>query len=242
MEVVAVIPARYGSTRFPGKPLAAILGKPMILWVLERAAMIRGVNRVVVATDDERIAIAVTKAGGEAAMTPSSCPTGSDRVFAAIRDAECDLVINLQGDEPALDPNAVSLLVSMMAENPSVLMGTLVSPLASEREYANPNVVKAVLDDQNRCLYFSRSPIPNLRGCALSEAPVYRHAGVYGFRKDFLAKFTGWRQGRLERAESLEQLRALEHGVQISAVVADWPMVAVDTPLDIPIAEAALRT
>ncbi len=241
MKIVAVIPARFGSTRFPGKPLAPILGKPMIVWVLERAAMIHGVSRVVVATDDQRIVSAVRVAGGESVMTPPSCPTGSDRVFAAIRDAECDLVVNLQGDEPALDPEAVSALVSMMAENSPVQMGTLVAPISSEKEYANPNVVKAVLDDQNRCLYFSRSPIPHLRGCALDDAPVYRHAGVYCFRKEFLAIFTGWPRGRLEKAESLEQLRVLERGVEIRAVIAGWPNVAVDVPEDIARAESALR-
>jgi len=240
VETVAVIPARFGSTRFPGKPLAQILGKPMVIWVLERAWEISGVTRVIVATDDERIAGAVRKAGGEAVMTSPFCPTGSDRIHEATRDLACDIVVNLQGDEPALNPEAVGRLVTMMMQDQSLQMSTLASPLSSFEEYENPNVVKVVLGAGNRCLYFSRSPIPHLRGCALNEAPVYRHAGVYGFRKEFLAQFTSWPQGRLEKAESLEQLRALERGVEIRAVMADWPKVAVDTPADIARAEAAL--
>ncbi len=241
MKAVVVIPARFGSTRFPGKPLAPILGKPMIVWVLERASQIRGVDRVMVATDDARVAEVVRSAGGEAAMTPLGCPTGSDRVYEAVRGMACDIVVNLQGDEPVLDPGAVSSLVALMRENPAIPMATLASPLFSEQEYRDPNIVKVILDSGNRCMYFSRSPIPHLRGLKLDEAPVYRHAGVYGFRKNILAQFTQWPQGRLEKAESLEQLRALERGVEIRAVIAGWPKVAVDTPEDIPRAEAALR-
>lgn len=242
MEAVVVIPARFGSTRFPGKPLAQILGKPMIVWVLERAREIAGVGRVIVATDDERISEAVRRAGGEAVMTSPDCPTGSDRIHEATRDLTCDIVVNLQGDEPALNPQAVGRLVAMMMQDQSLQMSTLASPLSSMEEYEDPNVVKVVLGSCNRCLYFSRSPIPHLRGCALNEAPVYRHAGVYGFRKELLAEFTTWPQGRLERAESLEQLRALERGVEIRAIIADWPKVAIDTPADIVRAEAALSS
>ena len=173
-------------------------------------------------------------------MTSSDCATGSDRVYAAVRDVECEIVVNLQGDEPALDPCAVGSLVALMREDTGLQMATLATPLSSETEYRDPNVVKVVLGTGNRCLYFSRSPIPHLRGCELNEAPVYRHAGVYGFRKELLARFTNWPQGRLEKAESLEQLRALERGVEIKAVVADWPNVAIDTPADIARAEAAL--
>ncbi len=239
--VVAVIPARYASTRFPGKPLVPLLGRPMVVRVLERARRIPGVDRVLVATDDDRIAAAVRGAGGEAVMTPADCPTGSDRACRAVEGLACEVVLNLQGDEPALDPAAVGALVALVRSDPALPMATLASPLRSEEEFADPDVVKVAIGEEGRCLYFSRSPIPFLRGAAFAEAPVYRHVGVYAFRREFLARFAAWPQGRLERAESLEQLRALERGVPVRAAVVEWAPVAVDTPEDVPRAEAALR-
>jgi len=238
---VAVIPARHASTRFPGKPLVPLLGRPMVLWVLDRARRVPGVDEVLVATEDPRIAAVVREAGGEAVLTSATCPTGSDRVWEAVRGRDCDLVVNLQGDEPALDPGAVGQLVHLMRSDPALRMGTLVAPLTDEASHADPNVVKAVLGEGGRCLYFSRSPVPFLRGAVLTAAPAYRHIGVYAFRKEFLGEFTAWPQGRLERAESLEQLRVLERGVLIRAVEVSWAPVAVDTPEDVPKAEAALR-
>lgn len=240
-RVVAVIPARYASTRFPGKPLAPLLGRPMVLWVLERAKRVPGVDEVLVATEDPRIASVVRSAGGEAILTSPECATGSDRVWEAVRGRPCDIVLNLQGDEPALDPLAVGELVDLHRSDPTLPMGTLASRLEDEGQHRDPNVVKVVLGEKGRCLYFSRSPVPHLRGCTLSQAPVYRHIGVYGFRKDFLEAFTAWPQGALEKAESLEQLRALERGVALRAAVVAWAPVAVDTPSDVPEAEAALR-
>ena len=239
---IAVIPARYASTRFPGKPLAPLLGRPMVAWVLDRARLIPGVDEVLVATEDPRIATVVREAGGEAILTSATCPTGSDRVWEAVRGRPCDVVLNLQGDEPALDPFAVGDLVSLMRADPALPMGTLAAPLDDSQAYADPNVVKVVLGDAGRCLYFSRSPIPFLRGLPLSGAPVYRHVGVYAFRKEFLGQFTAWPQGPLEKAESLEQLRALERGVSIRAAVVSWAACAVDTPGDVARAEAALRS
>lgn len=240
-RVVAVIPARHASTRFPGKPLAPLLGRPMVLWVLERARLVPGVDDVLVATEDPRIASVVRSAGGEAILTSPDCATGSDRVWEAVKGRPCDIVLNLQGDEPALDPLAVGELVALMRADPGLPMGTLASRLTDPAAHADPNVVKVVLGEGGRCLYFSRSPVPYLRGAPLSEAPVYRHVGVYAFRKAFLETFTGWPQGALERAESLEQLRALERGVALRASVVSWAPVAVDTPEDVPKAEAALR-
>jgi len=238
---VAVIPARHASTRFPGKPLVPLLGRPMVLWVLDRARQVPGVDEVLVATEDPRIASVVREAGGEAVLTSATCPTGSDRVWEAVRGRACELVVNLQGDEPALDPVAVGRLVELMRAVPTLAMGTLVAPLTDPAAHADPNVVKAVLGEGGQCLYFSRSPVPFLRGSVMPAAPVYRHIGVYAFRKAFLGEFTAWPQGALERAESLEQLRALERGVLIRAATVAWAPVAVDTPEDVPRAEAALR-
>jgi 3-deoxy-manno-octulosonate cytidylyltransferase (CMP-KDO synthetase) len=212
----------------------------MILWVCEGALKVRGLDRVLVATDDVRIREAVLAFGVEAVMTPAACPSGSDRAWRAVRDLECDLVVNLQGDEPALEPRSVEALLGLMAENADLQMGTLASPLSSAEDYENPDVVKVVLGDGGRCLYFSRSPIPYLRGRPLSGAPVFRHAGVYAFRKPFLGRFASWPQGPLERAEALEQLRALENGIEVRAAVAPWRAAGVDSPEDVPAVEAVL--
>ncbi len=242
MKVVGVIPARFGSTRFPGKPLAPILGRPMIQWVYERAAKVRGLERLLVATDDERIAEAVRAFGGEAVLTPPDCASGSDRAWEAVRETSCDVVLNLQGDEPALEPSGIEALVELMERDQEAGLGTLVTPLNRRQEYENPNIVKTVLSDSGRCLYFSRSPVPYLRGKAFGETPLWRHVGVYAFRRPLLEAFVGWPRGPLEAAEGLEQLRALEHGVFIAAAVTQWPGCAVDTPDDILAAEAYLSS
>lgn len=240
MRAVGVIPARYASTRFPGKALAPILGRPMVEWVYRRALLVRGLDRVLVATDDDRIARAVASAGGQVAMTPSSCPSGTDRIWHAVRDLSCDLVVNLQGDEPALDPSGVEALLGLMAADETLPMGTAVAPLEDPRDLGNPNVVKAVLAPDGTCLYFSRSPVPHFRERP-PEARAWRHIGLYAFRKVFLETFCSWEPTPLERAECLEQLRALEHGVRMRAAVIPAPPCGVDVPEDIPAAEEALR-
>jgi 3-deoxy-manno-octulosonate cytidylyltransferase (CMP-KDO synthetase) len=240
VKVLAVIPARYLSTRFPGKPLALILGKPMIQWVWERTLSVPGLCRVLVATDDERIAAVVTGFGGEAVMTSPGCPSGSDRVWEAVRGEDWDLALNLQGDEPALNPAGITALLAAMARDERAQMGTLVTAIRERSEFENPNVVKAVLDGAGRCLYFSRSPVPFLRGRGFGEAELWRHVGVYAFRKEFLAAFVSWPKGRLEEVESLEQLRALERGAFVIATRVEWPGCAVDVPEDIAAAEAFL--
>lgn len=240
MKVIAVIPARYASTRFPGKPLAAILGKPMIQWVWERALNVPGLSRVLVATDDDRIAAAVAGFGGEPVMTSPGCPSGSDRVWEAVRGEEWDLVVNLQGDEPALNPAGITALVAATAAEGRAQMGTLVTALSERSDYENPNVVKALLDGAGRCLYFSRSPVPFLRGRDFDRAELWRHVGVYAFRREFLEAFVAWPKGRLEETESLEQLRAIERGAFVLATRVDWPGCAVDVPEDIAAAEAFL--
>jgi 3-deoxy-manno-octulosonate cytidylyltransferase (CMP-KDO synthetase) len=239
VKVVGVIPARFASSRFPGKPLAPILGKPMIQWVYERSLLAGNVDEVLVATDDRRIHDAVAGFNGRCVLT-GECATGSDRVFEAVRNSACDVVLNLQGDEPTLDPRSVSALVEMMLERPGLDMGTLVSPIRSRREYEDPNVVKVALGGEGRCLYFSRSPVPHLRDVPFEGAAIWRHVGIYAFRKPFLQVFTSWPRGILETSESLEQLRALENGVVICAAQVEWPGCAVDTPEDLPGAERAL--
>ncbi|MEW5765843.1 MAG: 3-deoxy-manno-octulosonate cytidylyltransferase [Acidobacteriota bacterium] len=241
MRALAVVPARFASTRFPGKPLALVLGKPMIQWVVERASRIRGIEGVLVATDDERIVKVVLDFGGRAVLTSSACPSGTDRIWEAAREWDGDVLVNLQGDEPALEPRAVEALLELMASDPTLSMGTLAAPLDRPEDYQNPDVVKVVLGEGGRCLYFSRSPVPHLRDAPISGARLHRHVGVYAYRRTFLEAFTRWPEGVLEGMERLEQLRALEKGVVIRAVVVRWPGCGVDRPEDVARAEAALR-
>ncbi len=241
MRALAVIPARFASTRFPGKPLATVLGKPMIQWVAERAARIRGIEAVLVATDDERIRRVVLDFGGRAVLTSSACPSGTDRVWEAARGWDGDVIVNLQGDEPALEPEAVETLLDLMASDPELAMGTLAAPLDRREDYENPDVVKVVLGERARCLYFSRSPVPHLRDAPFAGSPLYRHVGVYAYRRAFMEVFTSWPEGVLEAMERLEQLRALERGVEIRAAVVRWPGCGVDRPEDVARAEAVLR-
>jgi 3-deoxy-manno-octulosonate cytidylyltransferase (CMP-KDO synthetase) len=240
MNVVGVIPARYASTRFPGKPICPILGKPMIQWVYERASLARGLDAVLVATDDERIEHAVRLFGGEVVMTSPSCPSGSDRVWLAVRDKPVSLILNIQGDEPTLEPASLEALLDLMASHSKLGLGTLVSPIRSQKDFRNPNVVKVALGEGGRCLYFSRSPIPFLRGRQPKVEQVFRHVGLYAFRRDLLEAFTSWPPSKLETTEGLEQLRALEHGVEVRAAVVEWPGCAVDAPEDVAVAEAML--
>ncbi|HWV38913.1 MAG TPA: 3-deoxy-manno-octulosonate cytidylyltransferase [Vulgatibacter sp.] len=229
MRTAVVIPARFASERLPGKPLADLHGKPMIVRVLERARAARGVDAVVVATDDERIAAAVREAGGQVVMTPPDCPSGSDRCAHAARQlGDLDLVVNVQGDEPLLDPAAIEELVGAFSD-PAVEMATLARPLeAGEAE--NPNVVKVVRDLRGDALYFSRAAIPYRRG---DDAAARAHVGIYAFRAAFLQAFTRLAPTPLERTERLEQLRALEHGHAIRVLDTAYHSLGVDTPEDL---------
>ena len=233
MKTVAVIPARYGSTRFPGKPLALILGRPMIQWTYERAAASQA-DEVIVATDDQRIFDCVESFGGRAVMTASDHPTGTDRIAEAVKDIDCELIINLQGDEPLLPTEVIDDLISLMKSRPEVQMGTVgVKKPFSDSAYTNPNNVKIVLDNSGRALYFSRSPIPYLRNDADEDQSMYLHWGIYAYRRQLLYDFITWPQGSLEKVESLEQLRALENGVNILVALTDQESVGVDVPEDI---------
>lgn len=240
--VWAVIPARYQSTRFPGKPLAEICGKPMIQHVYERAAQTSSVNRVLVATDDERIAEAVSAFGGEALLTGDH-PTGTDRIAEAVAlaSASCappDWVLDVQGDEPMVNPADLDTLAVGMAKTNGGKMGTLVFPLRDVAELNDPNVVKAVLDDQGRALYFSRAPVPYAREAGELG---WRHMGVYLFRTDFLAAFAAMPPTPLSDREQLEQLRVLEHGHAIHCFRASTLSIGVDVPEDIARADELLR-
>lgn len=239
MSVTAIIPARYASTRFPGKPLADILGKPMIQLVHEKASRSDLVDRVIVATDDERIRSAVVDFGGEAVMTRPDHPTGTDRLAEAARDIEADLVVNVQGDEPMLDPRMIDLAVEPLLDDPNIPMGTLKSPIDTVDEYLNPNVVKVVTDREGFALYFSRAAVPHPRDFAEDLAAhfyrfaAFKHIGLYVYRKDFLLSYAGLTPTPLEQLEKLEQLRALEHGVKIRVVETTLESRGVDMPEDL---------
>ncbi|HUI09536.1 MAG TPA: 3-deoxy-manno-octulosonate cytidylyltransferase [Bacteroidota bacterium] len=237
-ETVAVIPARYGSSRFPGKPLAMIAGTPMIVRVMERARRARLVDRVLVATDDERIARAVREAGGEAVMTPADVRSGSDRIAIVARGLPgAALIVNVQGDEPLIPPAMIDEAVRPMREDATAEAGTLARVLRSVAEWENPNITKVLLDRGGRCLWFSRAPIPHGRGLApedvLATCPVYAHVGLYVYRREFLIAYAAMEQTPCERAEQLEQLRVLEHGHTMRAVVTAHDSIAVDTPDDL---------
>jgi len=242
MKVVVIIPARYGSTRFEGKPLALIAGRPMIRWVYEGARAAETVDRVIVATDDERIRDMVIGFGGAAIMTRPDHPSGTDRLAEAAERlglAPEDVVVNVQGDQPAFDPALISAVVEPLLDDPGLEMSTPIIPTNDRQEITNPNHVKVVFDGQGRALYFSRAPIPWPRE---GEGTFYfKHIGIYGYRASFLRRFVALPPGRLETIEKLEQLRALEHGFRIKVVVTDLDSPEVDTPEDIAKVEAFLR-
>lgn len=248
MTAVAVIPARYASTRFPGKPLAEISGRPMIEHVYRRAADARGVDAVVVATDDERVAHAVARFGGLSRMTDTHHRTGMDRIAEVARDLRCSIVVNVQGDEPLVDPTAISLMIDALRGDPDLPMATLRTPIRREEDYASPHVVKVVVDGDDNALYFSRAPIPFHReGPPTGDLPpeggryAYKHLGLYAYRRDFLLRLAALPQTALEQAESLEQLRALEHGHRIRAVETRHDSIGVDTPEDLERVRRKLR-
>ena len=242
MHAVGVIPARYLSSRFPGKPLALIAGKPLVQRVFERAREARRLNRLVVATDDERILRAVEAFHGEAIVTRADHASGTDRVAEVATRVAADIYVNIQGDEPLLDPLDVDGLVEGLEADPAVDMATLAEPLGDRESARDPNIVKVVCDRDGRALYFSRSviPYPRIAETGGSPFPWLRHVGLYGYRGRFLHDFTSWGPGRLESIEGLEQLRALERGRAIRVVPARGRYHGVDTPGDLVIVERAL--
>ena len=235
MRVLAVIPARYGSTRFPGKPLALLQGKPVIQHVYEQVVKATSVDEVVVATDDDRIKEAVTKFRGVAEMTNPDAASGTERVAAVARThRKAQVVINVQGDEPLIRPDMVDQLADYLAHHSDMPMASLMTPLPREDDGNDPNVVKVVVDEQGLALYFSRAPIPFIRERGTSPAPrLYKHLGIYGYQRDFVLMFPGLQATRLEQLEQLEQLRALGHGYQIKLLETVHDTVGVDTPEDL---------
>lgn len=239
-RVAAVIPARYGSTRFPGKPLAEIAGKPMIQWVHERAVAARTVDETIVATDDLRIRRAVTGFGGRAVMTSAEHATGTDRIAEAVQGIDADIIVNVQGDEPLLPSAVIDLLVEAVAET-GAGMGTVAVPFScTAADPDDPNAVKVIIDANGFALYFSRSNIPFHRTGGTPVEPLW-HWGLYAYQRAFLDTFVRWPQGRLEQCEVLEQLRALENGAPVLVIQTETTSCAVDLPDHIQVVERLLH-
>jgi 3-deoxy-manno-octulosonate cytidylyltransferase (CMP-KDO synthetase) len=232
MKIVCIIPSRYASSRFPGKPLADLCGKPMIQHVYERVLQSNLVSAAAVATDDERIFAAVGKFGGKAIMTAGRHRSGTDRIAEAVDSLELneeDIVVNIQGDQPIFEPDQIDEVTRPLREDPSLPMATLIYRIVREEEITHPNCVKVVFDSAFNALYFSRSTIPYVRD---DRHPIayYKHHGIYAYRRSFLRTFTALEEGKLEQLESLEQLRALEFGHRIKVVETLHDSVEVDTP------------
>jgi 3-deoxy-manno-octulosonate cytidylyltransferase (CMP-KDO synthetase) len=239
---IVVIPARYASSRFPGKPLARIAGRTMIEHVYRRAAESRTVHAVIVATDDQRVADAVCAFGGQVRMTRADHSTGTERLAEVAAALACDLVINVQGDEPLIDPRMIDEAIAPFAADAELPMSTLRRAIADPAELASPHVVKVVVDSHDRALYFSRAAIPGRRdGNAAAPAGAFKHIGLYAYRRDFLLTLAALPPTPLERVELLEQLRALEHGYRVLAVETQFDSIGVDTPDDLERVRAILE-
>lgn len=236
--VAVVIPARYGASRLPGKPLAQLDGRPMIWYVWRNAVQSRCATRVVVATDDERIAEAVRAFGGEARMTSSACASGTDRVAETARFLPEEILVNLQGDEPLMHPSVIDAVAAPLLADPAVRMTTAALVRSDPEEFVRPSVVKVVVDGRGDALYFSRSPVPHYRD---SGGGGYRkHLGIYGYRREFLLALSALPPSLLEEAERLEQLRVLENGFNIRVVDVEFDSQGVDTPEDLRAVEARI--
>ncbi len=255
MKVAAIIPARYGSTRFEGKPLADILGKPMIQWVYEGVSRSRLINEVIVATDDRRIVETVEGFGGKALMTSPDHATGSDRVAEVARRRRAEIIVNVQGDEPLLTGAIVDQAVKPLLKDASVPLSTLMTRIEEVKDWINPNTVKVVVDQRGFALYFSRSPIPfprdlnverllaaSSRGKNPLPHRAFKHIGVYAYRREFLLRYSKMKHTPLEKLEKLEQLRALENGYPIKVTTVDYEPLSVDTPEDLEKVAAYLST
>jgi 3-deoxy-manno-octulosonate cytidylyltransferase (CMP-KDO synthetase) len=243
-SIVGIIPSRYSSTRFPGKPLALIAGKPLIQRVVEQCRKARSLSEVIVATDDARIANAA-KQFCRVELTRADHPSGSDRIAEVAARCACDAVVNVQGDEPLIDPAVIDAVAGALADNE---MSTAATPIRNPGEYDNPNAVKVVVNAAGRALYFSRRTIPYLREAAsrsaseqLAAFPFLKHLGIYGYRRETLLRLVKFPVSPLESAEKLEQLRALENGIQIAVVKVDYDSVGVDVPEDVRRVEELLK-
>lgn len=244
-RVVGVIPARWGSTRFPGKSLALVGGKPLLAWVVERTRQAQQLAEILVATDDHRIADTARALGVGVVMTRADHPSGTDRIAEAIQNVDAPHVINIQGDEPLMDPALIDRIADTLVADSRWDMATAAAPIPSARELHNPDVVKVVRDATGRALYFSRATIPFVRGAAPDFAPVpgrhWRHIGIYGYQRAFLERLVREPPSALENLEKLEQLRALAIGCRMAVLETDLIGIGVDSPADVPQAEALLR-
>lgn len=250
MRITALIPARFASTRFEGKALADILGKPMVQHVYERTAKAALVSEVIVATDDERIAAAVRAFGGRVEMTSRSHETGTDRLAEVAARIDADIVVNVQGDEPLIEPAMIDDAIRPLTLDSSIKMGTLKTRIKTLHDFLSPNVVKVITDREGFALYFSRSPLPNFRdkwndlkdeAFESGRLLCYKHVGIYVYRRDFLLQFAQMSPTYLEMAEKLEQLRALENCYRIKVVETKYESVGVDTPADLEKVVESLR-
>lgn len=245
-KAVAVIPARYSSTRLPGKPLLDIAGKPLVVWVAERARAASSISRTIVATDDPRIVDAASAAGFDAVITRADHLSGTDRIAEVAHNLSADIIVNVQGDEPLIDPETINRAVNALIEDPEAQISTTWEPITDQADVVNPSVVKVTFDENGYATGFSRNPIPSPNQAiekqgsieALGADPALlltfrKHTGLYAYRRDFLLKFARWPASESETRESLEQLRALDRGVKIKVVEAASPSIGVDTPEDL---------
>jgi len=237
MNVIVGIPARFASTRFPGKPLALLAGKPVILHVVDRA-LAANVGPVLVATDDTRIADVVEKSGAQVCMTRADHASGTERLAEAVAEVDCDVVVNVQGDEPLIEPAAIRAVLEPFDTEPELPMATLAHPIRDEFDLNDANVVKVVCNASGHALYFSRAPIPFLRNEA--AATPLQHVGLYAYRKEFLSMYGRLSPSPLEQAEHLEQLRVLYHGHDIAVRVGNFHCIGIDTPEDLQRAETLI--
>lgn len=243
-RVVAVIPARYASTRYPGKVIAPLLGHPLVYHTWHRASEAAHVDRVIVATDSPEVAEALAPYDVEVAMTRADHATGTDRIAEVATDLAADLVVNVQGDEPAVDPSAIDAAIEPLLADPELVMSTARRRITDPSAVADPNVVKVVCDERGRALYFSRLPVPYIRDApdhAAGASCYWQHIGLYVYRRDFLLAYAGMPQTPLEQLEKLEQLRALENGYPIAVVETAYDVIGVDVPDDLAGVSALLR-
>ncbi|MBI3601884.1 MAG: 3-deoxy-manno-octulosonate cytidylyltransferase [Candidatus Omnitrophica bacterium] len=239
MKTIGVIPARFASTRFPAKVLANIAGKPMIEHIWKRARQCRHLDDVLIACDHQDVFKVAVGFGAKAVMTDPNHPSGSDRIAEVVSPLAVDIVVNIQGDEPFVDPDVVDRLVVLLKNDSDCLMGTVIKEITDDKDFQNPHVVKCVIDSKGYALYFSRAPIPYHRHATKPlELKGYKHFGLYAYRKNFLLQYKDWPKSILETTEQLEQLRVLERGYRIRTVVTTADSMAVDTPQDLKKAEA----
>ena len=227
-RATVIIPARYASTRLPGKVLLDRTGKPLLEHVFDQVRLAQQVDRIIIAADDQRIIDAVERFGGEAVMTRTDHPNGTCRIAQVAAELDSELIVNVQGDEPQIEPKLIDLVIQTLSDNPSCVMSTVASPFASDEDPSDPNIVKVVVDTDGRALSFSRSVKPSDRDG--QETPPLKHVGLYVYRRDFLMKYVTLSATPLEQAESLEQLRALEHGYNIAVSIANVSSHGIDTP------------